>query len=223
MAHKGQDILLQAMPKVVSKVPDAKLWIAGAGADLAKLRGLTNKLKIGRSVEFKGPVYGATKWSYLKNCRLLCVPPRTESFGIIYLEAMAYGLPTVTSNVGGIPEVVGDSAILVPPNDPSALADALIQVLTDQKLADNLREKGLERVKRFDWEVFSQKIRKTLRATGVKKQLIVKLKAWEIDHFCVFFYILSLGQIIRRYQLFFNRKGKEFSFLRLRKTLLPHL
>lgn len=159
-AHKGQDILLQAMPKVLSKVPDAKLLVAGIGKDLAELKDLTTKLKIAESVEFKGPVYGSTKTQYLKNCRALCVTPRTESFGIVYLEAMAYGLPIVTTRVGGIPEVVGDSALLVPPNDPSALADSLIQVLADDELADALSEKGLERVKRFDWEVLVKKYEK---------------------------------------------------------------
>jgi glycosyltransferase involved in cell wall biosynthesis len=54
--------------------------------------------------------------------------PRTESFGVVYLEAMACGLPIITTKVGGIPEVVGNSAFLVPPNNPSALADAAIKV-----------------------------------------------------------------------------------------------
>lgn len=159
-AHKGQDILLQAMPKVLSNVPDAKLWVAGEGNDLEKLKELTKKLKIGGSVEFKGPIDDSTKFLYLKNCRLLCISPRTESFGLVYLEAMAYGLPIVTTSAGGIPEVVGDAALLVSPNDPSALGDALIQVLTDGKLADNLSKKGLERVKRFDWDLLVKKYEK---------------------------------------------------------------
>jgi glycosyltransferase involved in cell wall biosynthesis len=158
--HKGQDILLQAMAKVLSKIPDAKLWVVGAGSDLAKLKELTTRLKIGDSVEFKGRINEARKLFLLENCQVLCVSPRTESFGIIYLEAMACGLPIVTTMVGGIPEVVGDSALLVPPNDPSALADALIQVLTNGRLADNLSKKGLERAKQFDWDILVKKYEK---------------------------------------------------------------
>lgn len=152
IAHKGQDILLQAMPKVISKVPDVKLWIAGDGKDEKMLKDLTKKLKISRSVEFKGPITNPTKSLLFKNCRLLCIPPRTESFGVVYLEAMAYGLPIVTTRVGGIPEVVGDTALLVPLNDSLALADALIHILSDDKLAEVLRERSLEHVKQFDWE-----------------------------------------------------------------------
>jgi len=56
----------------------------------------------------------------------------------------------VTTEVGGLPEVVGDAAILVPANDSVSLAEALIRVLTNRSLAGELREKGLERVRQFD-------------------------------------------------------------------------
>ena len=157
IAHKGQDILMKAMPKVLSKIPNAKLLIAGKGNGLDRLQSLAKKLNIDGNVEFMGPIYGSVKALYLKNCNLLCVSPRTESFGIVYLEAMAYGLPIVTTRVGGIPEVVGAAAFFVPPNDPSALADALIQVLTDRTLAGDLRERGLERVKQFNWDTIVKK------------------------------------------------------------------
>jgi glycosyltransferase involved in cell wall biosynthesis len=157
IAHKGQDILFHAMPKVITKVPDAKLWVVGTGEDLSALKKLSDRLKINKYVEFKGGIGKPDKFLFLQNSQVLCVSPRTESFGVVYLEAMAYGLPIVTTSVGGVPEVVGDSAIIVPPNDPSALADALIKVLTDENIAANLSEKGLNRVKRFDWECLVDK------------------------------------------------------------------
>lgn len=149
---KGQDTLIKAMVKVVSKLPEIKLWVVGSGDDLDRLKELTSKLGINGSVEFKGAAYGDVKLTLLKSSRLLCVAPRKESFGIVFLEAMAYGLPIVTTKVGGIPEVVGDSALLVPPDNPSALADALIKVLTDRQLAARLGEVGFTRVQKFDWE-----------------------------------------------------------------------
>ncbi len=156
-ANKGQDLLIRAMPRILSRVPDAKLWIVGEGKDLEKLQRLSSTLNLNKSVEFKGRVDHQTKFLYIKNSQLLCLPPRTESFGVVYLEAMAYGLPIVTTRVGGIPEVVGDAALLVPPNDPSALADALIHVLTDQIFAEDLHERGLKRVKRFNWDELVKK------------------------------------------------------------------
>lgn len=160
VANKGQDILLEAMPKIVSNVPDAKLWVVGEGKDLGKLKALAQRLELGGCVEFKGRIDHPTKFLYLKNSRLLCIPPRTESFGVVYLEAMAYGLPIVTTAVGGVPEVVGDSAILVPPENPAALAEAVIRVLTDKTLSDELSRKGLERVKQFDWDVLIKRYEK---------------------------------------------------------------
>jgi glycosyltransferase involved in cell wall biosynthesis len=151
-AHKGQDILLEAMPKVVSKVPDAKLLLAGTGKDADKLKGLIKKLGIGANVEFKGAITDPIKSEFLRNCRILCITPRTESFGVVYLEAMGNGLPIVTTNVGGIPEVVADAALLVPPNESSSLADTLIEVLTNDEIAEDLGKRGFERAKRFDWD-----------------------------------------------------------------------
>ncbi len=150
--HKGQDILLHAMSKVLRKVPSAKLWIAGKGNDLKLLIKIAKELNIDKSVCFKGHISEYSKMSYLKNCDLLCVSPRTDSFPVIYLEAMACGLPIVTTGVGGIPEVINNAGLLVRPNDQFALADALIQVLTDREIADDLRGKGLERVKQFNWD-----------------------------------------------------------------------
>ena len=70
---------------------------------------------------------------------------------------MAYGRPIVTTMVGGIAEVVGDCAALVSPNDPHLLAEALIEMLTDKKRATDLGNKGLERVKLFDWDLIVKK------------------------------------------------------------------
>jgi glycosyltransferase involved in cell wall biosynthesis len=83
---------------------------------------------------------------------LLVYPSLYEGFGLPNLEAMACGCPVVTSNTSAIPEVVGDAALLVDPEDSVAIADGIHDVLTDQDLAANLREKGLARARQFSWE-----------------------------------------------------------------------
>ncbi|HEX6701081.1 MAG TPA: glycosyltransferase family 1 protein [Gaiellaceae bacterium] len=75
-----------------------------------------------------------------------------EGFGYQALEAMACGTPFVGSNATSIPEVVGDAGLLVDPRDPEALADALVHVLEEPGLADELRRRGLERAREFTWE-----------------------------------------------------------------------
>jgi len=82
---------------------------------------------------------------------------------------MLYGLPVVATEVGGIPEVVNDCAILVPPNNPDLLASALIQVLTDKKLARTLGERGLRRVQRFNWDILVKKYERLYEEVMVER------------------------------------------------------
>lgn len=167
IAHKGQDILLNAMPKVLSVIPEVRLVVAGSGDDLGRLKELARNLDIGKNAEFKGSIDQITKNLYMKNCDVFCTSPRTEPFGIVYLEAMAYGRPIVTTKVGGVPEVVGDCAVLVPPDNPDLLAEALIEILTNRERAEELGGRGLERVKRFDWDVIVEKYEQLYMKLGV--------------------------------------------------------
>jgi glycosyltransferase involved in cell wall biosynthesis len=82
---------------------------------------------------------------------LLAMPSLYEGFGLPVVESMAVGTPVVASNVSSLPEVAGDAAILFPPKDERALADAIHQVLSKPGLAAELRAKGLVQAKKFDW------------------------------------------------------------------------
>jgi glycosyltransferase involved in cell wall biosynthesis len=86
-------------------------------------------------------------------------PSLYEGFGLPPLEAMASGTPVVTSNVSSLPEVTGDAALLVDPYDPSAIADGIRQVLTDEPLRQRLKLKGLERARQFSWEASVRRVR----------------------------------------------------------------
>jgi glycosyltransferase involved in cell wall biosynthesis len=89
---------------------------------------------------------------WLRAAAVLAYPSRYEGFGFPPLLAMSLGVPVVTTVAGSIPEVVGDAASLVPPDDVDALADALEAVLDDDILAAKLRDAGRERVRLFTWE-----------------------------------------------------------------------
>jgi glycosyltransferase involved in cell wall biosynthesis len=78
-------------------------------------------------------------------------PSLYEGFGIPVLEAMACGAPVIASNSTSLPEVVGDAALLVDPADEAAIGTALVRLLEDRQLCEQLREKGFERVKQFPW------------------------------------------------------------------------
>ena len=79
-------------------------------------------------------------------------PSFYEGFGFPPLEAMACGIPVIASNTSSIPEIVGDAGILLNANDEDGFASAINQVLTDHKLQQEMRIKGLQKAKEFNWE-----------------------------------------------------------------------
>lgn len=83
---------------------------------------------------------------------LFVFPSLYEGFGMPVLEAMACGSPTITSTTSGLPEVAGGAAVLVDPDDPDQLGDAIRRVLTGQQLREDLRARGLERAKQMTWD-----------------------------------------------------------------------
>lgn len=150
--HKGQDILIRAIDYVRLEIPGIRLEIAGEGPDLYEFRRLVSELDLTKHVVFLGEIDEDTRRQKLMDCSVFCVSPRTESFSIVLLEAMSFGAPIVATNVGGIPEVIGDSGIMVPPEDPALLGAALVEVITNHYLAGELGRKGIERARKYNWD-----------------------------------------------------------------------
>lgn len=90
-------------------------------------------------------------------------PSLYEGFGLPILEAMACGTPVITSNRSSLPEVAGDAAILVNPEDEDELAEAIMRLITNDSLRESLRKKGLERAKLFTWEGTARKTLKLFK------------------------------------------------------------
>ena len=79
-------------------------------------------------------------------------PSMYEGFGLDPLEAMSCGAPVICSNRTSLPEVVGDAALMIDPDNLSAIAEAMYQVLTSDELSDDLRQRGLQRARQFSWQ-----------------------------------------------------------------------
>lgn len=152
--RKDTPTLLRAFQRVLPAVPDARLRIVGDGPELRSSRRLAVRLGVDRRVTFTGALatVGALDAEF-RRARVFCLPSRQEGFGIVFLEAMAYGLPIAAAGVAAVPEVAphGETSLLTAPGDAEALAASLVRLLTDDALARRLGSAGPLRAGRFNW------------------------------------------------------------------------
>jgi glycosyltransferase involved in cell wall biosynthesis len=99
-----------------------------------------------------GYMASSRRWALLRGATVFAYPSVYEGFGLPPLEAMAVGVPVVTTGAGALPEVVGDAAVTVPPGDPDALAAGLVSMVTDEAARAAMIERGLRRAAGFRWE-----------------------------------------------------------------------
>lgn len=153
--RKGIETLFKAMPVVLRKNPDTQFYIIGKDTNLSPNGGSYKKyllqnldVKYHKNVKFGGYVNDDELKNYYKNCDIFVAPSLYESFGLIYLEAMAWGKPVIGCEVGGIPEIVENcqDGILIPPDDENALAEAIIKLLTDENLRVKMGTSGRKKV-----------------------------------------------------------------------------
>ena len=157
--QKGFSVALRAFELLADRVPDLGLVVAGNGRD----RDLVERLPVPvRSrVTMLGSVPNVELPSHLAAADVfIAAATGHESFGIVLVEAMAAGVPVVCSDIAGYREVVrGDvDGLVVPPNDPAALADAVARVLDDPDLAASLSTAGRERALAFSWDTVVPRI-----------------------------------------------------------------
>jgi len=122
------------------------------------------KSSVNANIKYIGYVSAEEKSAILKNSLCFVWPSLYEGFGLPILEAMACGSPVISSNTSSIPEVAGNAAILVDPNDESAISKALMLVATDKNEQKKLRELGAERIKLFSWNKTARKTLDIYRA-----------------------------------------------------------
>jgi glycosyltransferase involved in cell wall biosynthesis len=144
---------LRAFASVLAAVPQARLVLAGDGPEEATLRRLAHELGIAGQVEFAGVLDRDDVAARLRASSVSINPSRVDNMPNSVLEALACGVPVVSTNVGGVPFIVrhGESALLVPPADPAAMAQAILRVLRDAPLAQRLRESGLAITSQYQW------------------------------------------------------------------------
>ena len=158
--EKGIDLLLAAVPKVLSYRPQAKFIIAGKGPFTNELKRQAWDLGLGEKTHFPGFIDDLARNSLYRLADAAVFPSRYEPFGIVALEAMAGQAPVVVSDVGGFAETVehGHNGLTFYAGNANSLADSILHVLGDKTLASNLNARAAEDLKeKFDWNQIAKK------------------------------------------------------------------
>ncbi|MEK7513459.1 MAG: glycosyltransferase family 1 protein [Patescibacteria group bacterium] len=145
--------LIEAFAKVINYPIRTDLVIAGKlGWMYDEILEAPKKFGVEKRVKFIGRVAEADLAAIYHDARLFVWPSLMEGFGLPVLEAMAAGIPVITSNRGALPEVAGEAGLLVDPENTQEIAQAMKLVLENEGLRQGLIEKGFRQVKKFSWE-----------------------------------------------------------------------
>ena len=158
---KGVPTLLEAWEVVRERLPEALLWIAGVDAP----RGVAKRFP---SVQWFGYVSDRRQLDELyAEASVFVLPTQFEAYGHVVVEAMGSALPCGTTNVGALPELVDDgvTGLLVPPREPAALAEALINLLSDPARAERMGRAGQKKVvEQLTWRAVAERMTPYLEA-----------------------------------------------------------
>jgi len=160
--QKGIDILLESLALISNRLKDKRihLTVCGMGPYQEEYERLAEGLGISESVSFVGWVDQPELAQRFARTSLCVLPSRVESFGLTIGEAMAAGVPTISTNTSAIPEIItdGEDGLLVPPEDPEALAEAIIYAIENPAVMDGMAEAGRKRIKEcFTWDNVAEK------------------------------------------------------------------
>jgi phosphatidylinositol alpha-1,6-mannosyltransferase len=169
--YKGHDVLVRALALVRAKVPDVQWVVLGDGSLRGEIEALARSYGVADSIVFLGAVSDDERNAWLARTQLLAMPSRLpaggfagEGFGIVYLEAGAYGKPVVAGNVGGALDAVldGVTGLLVDPLDQLAVAEAISRLLLDPELARRLGDAGRVRAQEHAWPAIVARVQEVL-------------------------------------------------------------
>jgi len=170
---KGQDIVIQALPKIIKKVPNIKYLVVGDGPNRFKLEKLAKDLGVQDMVLFTGFVNKEDLGNFYEICDVFIMlsrdeGTRVEGFGLVFLEAFAHEKAVIGGNSGGVSEVVEHKKtgfLIKDPTDVNAVAKAVIRLLKNKKLAKSMGRRGRKKTeKMFSRKYMAKEILEVLRA-----------------------------------------------------------
>ena len=157
--EKGVQHLISAMPKILENYHDSKLVIAGKGGMIDELKSQVESMGLSNKVYFTGYLNQKEVQKMYKCADVAVFPSTYEPFGIVALEAMLAGIPTVVSDIGGLNEIVehGVNGMKSYTGNPNSIADSVLSLLLDPQLAMNVTKNAKNKVKdEFNWQKIAQ-------------------------------------------------------------------
>jgi glycosyltransferase involved in cell wall biosynthesis len=168
--YKGADDLIRTLPKLLVSFPDLHIVAIGSGDDLPRLKEITADLGLATSVLFLERISREQLAACYAHADVFALPSSGEGFGIVFLEAMAFGLPVIGAAAGGVTDIVkhGANGLLIPGKDPAMLVRALAQLLHDPGLRTTLGKRGAEIVReKYGFEIFERHLEDILMECGM--------------------------------------------------------
>jgi phosphatidyl-myo-inositol dimannoside synthase len=168
--YKGADDLIRAMVQLRTKFPGLNLVAVGDGDDLPRLKKFAADFSVSDSVRFLTGLSRQEIAACYARCEIFALPSTGEGFGLVFLEAMAFGKPLVGAACGGTTDVVEDNfnGLLIPPGDSKQLITALSVLLEDESLRSKLGRRGAEILRsKYSFEVFQNKLELILQECGL--------------------------------------------------------
>lgn len=161
LPQKGLEYLIRALPDVES---DYHYLMLGDGPEKENLRALVKKLGLEKRVTIMGKVPEQKKLEIYSGADIFVLPSLYEPFGIVLVEAMATECAVVATKVGGIPEVVGDTGIVVEPKQPKQIAQAIERLAHDKRLMNKLKKQARKRAETvFEWDLIAKRYERSYK------------------------------------------------------------
>lgn len=157
---KGVKYLIMALEKVIKIYPNVKLIIIGHGDEYSKLLNLVKQLNLNDYVKFEGEISNDRVLEYMSSSDLFVLPSLSEGFPNVILEAMAEGLPIISTNVKGLDEMVKNNinGLLVKPKDPQDIAKKILKLINDENLRKKMSKNNINESTNYSWEKVIQKL-----------------------------------------------------------------
>ena len=170
--RKNVDTLLKAYADLVNRRPDVPPLVFAGRIETQAPVVVPEVLRRGQGdrVRFLGYVPETEKVRLYREASMLVMASTEEGFGIPAVEAMALGVPVVATIRGSLPEVVGDAALLADPADPRSFAAAMLRVLDEPALRDDLRARGIRRAASFNWDASAAQLLQTFRRVAARRR-----------------------------------------------------